>query len=174
MRRPASSRAELASDGCKLSERGASPVMKIVLAVASGGGHWEQLMLLRGAFSQHKVVYVTTLDGLAAKERLAHHILVADCNRDQPMRVLRSGAGLLRVMLTIRPDIVISTGALPGLLALMLGRALGKRTIWVDSVANADEFSLAGLKARKYADLWLSQWEHVAAGVGAEFAGSVI
>jgi hypothetical protein len=38
---------------------------------------------------------------------------------------------------------------------------LGGRTIWIDSIANAGEMSLAGQKAGKTADLWLTQWDSV-------------
>lgn len=36
-----------------------------VLMVASAGGHWQQLMLLREAFDGRDVHYATTLRGLA-------------------------------------------------------------------------------------------------------------
>jgi hypothetical protein len=51
---------------------------------------------------------------------------------------------------------------------------LGARTIWVDSVANAEEMSMSGKLARRFAHLWLSQWEHVAGAEGAEYAGAVL
>ena len=65
-------------------------------------------------------------------------------------------------------------GALPGVVALALGRAMGARTVWIDSVANAAEMSLSGRLARRVAHLWLTQWEHVARDSGAEYAGSVL
>ena len=73
-----------------------------------------------------------------------------------------------------KPDVVISTGALPGVIAIAVGRAMGSRTIWVDSVANAEEMSMSGNLARRFAHLWMTQWEHVAAANGAEYAGSVL
>ena len=69
---------------------------------------------------------------------------------------------------------VVSTGALPGVIALTLGRAIGARTIWVDSIANAEEMSMSGKLARRVAHLWLSQWEHVAEAAGAEYAGAIL
>ena len=33
---------------------------------------------------------------------------------------------------------------------------------------------MAGRKVRPHADLWLSQWAHVAQAEGAEFAGAVL
>src|SRR3546814_312032 len=77
-------------------------------------------------------------------------------------------------LLRQRPDVVISTGALPGFAFVMVAHVLRIRTIWVDSVANAEEPSLAGQKARRFSTLWLSQWSHVADQVGGRFEGSVL
>jgi hypothetical protein len=80
----------------------------------------------------------------------------------------------LITLLKVRPDVIITTGASVGLFALFLGGKLGAKTIWVDSIANCDTLSLSGIKAKKYADLYLTQWEHLADDDGPSFAGSVI
>lgn len=147
---------------------------KRVLAIASGGGHWQQLMLLRPAFAHHDPLYLTTLPGLPEQFGLTRFRIIPDCNRDEKLAVLRTAAALLRAFVTLRPQVVISTGALPGVMALAMGRLLGARTIWVDSVANAEEMSMSGRLARRFAHRWLSQWEHVAAESGAEYAGAVL
>lgn len=145
-----------------------------ILAIASGGGHWQQLMLLRPAFDGHDVLYLTTLAGLPEQFGAAPAALVPDCNRNRKRAVLRASRAIWRQIRTHRPDVVISTGALPGVIALALGRLAGARTIWVDSVANAEEMSMSGRLARRVAHLWLSQWEHVAAAEGADYAGAVL
>jgi hypothetical protein len=73
-----------------------------------------------------------------------------------------------------RPDVVITTGAAPGYFAIRFGNWLRARTIWVDSVANVDELSLSGRKAGPHADLWLTQWAHLAKPGGPRFTGSVL
>ena len=65
---------------------------------------------------------------------------------------------MLWVLLRVRPDVVISTGAAPGYFALRFGGLLGARTLWLDSIANAEELSLSGTKASRFADLTLTQW----------------
>lgn len=147
---------------------------KRVMAIASGGGHWQQLMLMRPAYQHQDVLYLTTLPGLAAQFGASPAILVPDCNRDAKVAILRSTIAIARRMIGFRPHVVISTGALPGVIALALGKMIGAKTIWVDSVANAEEMSMSGKLARRFADLWLSQWEDVAAASGAEFAGAVL
>jgi hypothetical protein len=68
----------------------------------------------------------------------------------------------------------VSTGAAPGYFALRFGKLLGSRTIWIDSLANVERLSKAGLLAGKYADLWLTQWPELAQPGGPEYAGQVI
>lgn len=149
-------------------------VTRRILAVASGGGHWQQLMLMRPAFEGHDVSFATTLPGLPEQFSAHPAAIVPDCNRNERLAALRCAAALGLLMLRRRPHVVISTGALPGVIALALGKAVGARTIWVDSVANAEEMSTSGRVARRFADLWMSQWDHVAAASGAEYAGAVL
>jgi hypothetical protein len=73
-----------------------------------------------------------------------------------------------------KPDVVISTGAAPGYFAIRIGRLLRMRTIWIDSIANADELSMSGAKAGAFADLWLTQWPHLASQNGPKYLGNVL
>lgn len=147
---------------------------KRIVAVASGGGHWQQLMLMREAFSGCETLYLTTLPGLPEQFGLISARIIPDCNRNEKFKAMKASLSILWIMLKVRPHIVISTGALPGVIALAFGRLVGARTIWVDSVANAEEMSMSGLLARRLAHLWLSQWEHVARDSGAEYAGATL
>ena len=81
---------------------------------------------------------------------------------------------VLYVLLRVRPNIVVTTGAAAGFFAIFLGRKLGMKTIWVDSIANVDEVSLSGLRAAKYADLFITQWQHLAQEKGPHYYGAVI
>src|SRR3546814_17303784 len=92
--------------------------------------------------------------------------IVADCNKNTPFRFLLCVGQAILCLLRQRPDVVISTGALPGFAFVMVAHVLRIRTIWVDSVANAEDPSLAGQKDRRFSTLWLSQWSHVADQVG--------
>lgn len=147
---------------------------KKILAVASGGGHWQQLMLMRPAFEGPKTFYLTTLPGLAESFEASPSALVPDCNRNKKLTIIHTLISVTWRMLRLRPDVVISTGALPGVIALAVGRVFGAKTIWVDSVANAEEMSLSGKLAKRFAHHWFSQWEHVAKEAGAEYAGAVL
>jgi UDP-N-acetylglucosamine:LPS N-acetylglucosamine transferase len=144
-----------------------------LLAISSGGGHWEQLMLVRPAFDGAEIVYAVTKEGLAERAGVSA-ILVPDFNAKQPLKTLLGALRVTRLVVRLRPHAVVSTGAAPGLIGLLVGKLLGARTIWIDSVANAERLSLSGRLARPMADLWLTQWEHLARQGGPQYVGSVL
>lgn len=145
-----------------------------VLAISSGGGHWEQLMLLREGLCAGEVVYVNTIPGLAEKANVAPSYVVADCNRSAPIRNLRCLTDIFGIVRKEHPDVVVSTGAAPGLFGLAVGKLFGARTIWIDSVANCERLSLSGRAAGWIADLWITQSRSLARKTGPHFFGSVL
>lgn len=145
---------------------------KKVLAIASGGGHWKQLMLLRVAFSGAKTKYVTTIAGLPEQESLTDFYIVRDCNKNEKLRLLITFFQMLVVVFNFRPDVVITTGAAPGLLGILCGRLSGAKTIWIDSIANAEQLSMGGRLAKRFAHQVLTQWEQLAVD-GVEYKGEV-
>ena len=158
-----------------------------VLAVASAGGHLVQLRRLRRSWSGCAVTWVTTDPGFgpviraeaeADGEPAPGFRVVAEASRWNKIALVRQMLGVAAAVLTVRPHAVITTGAAPGYFAIRLGRLLGARTVWVDSIANAEELSLSGREAAKHAHLCVTQWPHLAdpdpAGPGPQFYGSVI
>jgi UDP-N-acetylglucosamine:LPS N-acetylglucosamine transferase len=135
-----------------------------VLAVASSGGHWVQLSRLRPAFEGLDVAYLTTDPGLRYQVDGARFYSVPDANRWEKFRLTGSAVKIVWVLLRERPDVVVSTGAAPGYLALRFAGFLGARTVWVDSIANVEEMSMSGRMAATTADLCLTQWQHLAGG----------
>lgn len=147
---------------------------KRILAVASAGGHWVQLLRMRPAFEGHEVVYLSTNSGLAGQVAPCRLMVVRDASMWNKGALIIMALQVLGCVLRYCPDVVISTGAAPGFFALFFGKLIGAKTIWVDSIANAEEMSLAGGKVRRWADHWLSQWPDVASKAGAEYWGGVL
>ena len=145
-----------------------------VLALSSGGGHWVQLLRLRPAFKDCDVTYATVSKGYEPEVDGAKFRVIVDGNRDQKLKLILSLFSIAWVILTEGPHTIISTGAAPGFFAIFIGRLLGKKTIWVDSIANAEELSMSGQKAGKYATHWLTQWEHLAKPEGPHYFGNVL
>lgn len=146
-----------------------------IMAVASEGGHWIQLMRLRPAFGGASVVYVSTNPGLASAFNLDNFRCLPDANLDKKLKLMWVLLKAFFLVLKERPTHIITTGAAPGFAVLLCGKLLRVKTIWVDSIANADELSGAGSKAGKVADHWLTQWEHLTEKYpGLEYKGRVI
>jgi len=155
---------------------GSGPVLKgkKVMAVSSGGGHWVQLLRLRPAFEGSLMTYVTVEPSAKVDIDDGDFYAVMEGGRNSPFRLMVSVLQLFFLILKLRPDVIISTGAAPGYFAIRIGKLLGAKTIWVDSVANTQKLSMAGAMVERYADLWLTQWPHLAKANGPSYFGSVI
>jgi UDP-N-acetylglucosamine:LPS N-acetylglucosamine transferase len=144
------------------------------LAIASGGGHWVQLLRLLPAFEGCELAMVTVSEQyrstIAPRSRF---YVVPDATRWNKLRLVYMMLKVACIVLRERPQIIISTGAAPGYFALRFGKLLGTRTIWLDSVANVERLSLCGECIGNHADLWLTQWPQLARDDGPYYAGTV-
>ncbi len=123
-----------------------------------------QLSRLKPAFEGHDVAYLTTEPGHRREVGSARFYSVPDANRNAKGKLALATAKLVWIVLRERPDVVVSTGAAPGYLALRVAKLVRARTVWVDSVANVEELSMSGRLASTKADLCLTQWPHLAEG----------
>lgn len=148
---------------------------KICLAT-SAGGHLTQLLELAESWKKHETFFVTTHEVM--KEKLQQHsqvYVVGECNRQHPIRAIKVLMWCINAMFRERPDVVISTGAAAGCMACFLGKLLGAKVIWVDSITNVERLSLSGRMVRYIADLFLVQWPDLAEQYnGVEYVGAVI
>jgi hypothetical protein len=147
-----------------------------VLAVSSGGGHWVELMRLRPAFEGADVAYVTVNRDYRRDVPGARFHVVNDATRWSKIAALWQAFRILLIVLRERPDVIITTGAAPGYFALRFGKwgRRGARTIWLDSIANVEELSMAGQMSGRFADLWLTQWPHLAKPDGRPECGGAV
>jgi UDP-N-acetylglucosamine:LPS N-acetylglucosamine transferase len=149
--------------------------MKICL-VASAGGHLTQLLRTAKSWQGYDVCFVTTNRAVEAElVKYGPVYIVNECNRNQPLKLVRAVlkcAGLIRRQ---RPDVVISSGAAPGLLMCALGKMTGAKVVWLDSITNVERLSLSGRLVRPFADLILTQWPELAAkDTRLKYAGCVV
>lgn len=145
-----------------------------VLAAASGGGHWEQLMLLRPTLAQYDVRFATTEPAVALQHGVTNAESLPDCNQNMPLQSALCALAALRIVLKHRPQVILSTGAAPGFFCILAGRLIGARTLWIDSVANGEELSMCGKLSRRFAHECWTQWEHLAAGGNPRYFGAVL
>ena len=146
-----------------------------ILAASSGGGHWVELLRVIPAFAGHDIHFATVRQDYRKDiDTEAPFHSLTDATQWTPVRAAVLAVQVFILVLRLRPELVISTGAAPGYFAVRFGKLFGARTIWIDSLANVEQLSKAGSMAGKYADLWLTQWPELAGNGGPEYAGQVI
>lgn len=149
--------------------------LKICLA-ASAGGHLSQLLKLRGSWKGYETFCVTTKEVM--REMLRQHgkvYVVGECNRQHPIQVLKVLLRCIRIVSRERPDVAISTGAAVGCIMCFLGKLLGTKVVWIDSITNVERISLSGRMVRYIADLFLVQWVELTERYSnVEYAGAII
>ena len=149
--------------------------LRKVLAVASSGGHWTQLLRVIPALTSCEIVFVTVLESYRSQVPENKFYVVNDANRWNKLRLITLAIRLVWIISQGNAaDVVVSTGAAPGYLALLFGRLFGARTIWIDSITNIEHLSMSGSLVGRHADLWLTQWPHLAKPEGPHYGGSVL
>lgn len=133
-----------------------------ILAVASGGGHWIELLRLEPAFEDHSLSYMSTNESFRSTVNAFPYYTVPDFSRWNLFKIPLVAWKMFSIMQRIKPDMVITTGAAPGVIALFIGKLLGAKTVWVESMCHAEKISVSGKAVRFFADRVYTQWPHLA------------
>lgn len=145
-----------------------------LLAIASGGGHWIELLRVRPAFEGFDVAYVSMFENYAASIPGSKYYTVPDASRFDKSAAFVILLRAIGIMLRERPHAIITTGSAPMLSFVLLGRLMGARVLWIDSIANSEHMSTSGRIAKKLAQRTICQWENVAKDEGLEHWGRII
>ncbi|TLV03232.1 oligosaccharide biosynthesis protein Alg14 [Dyadobacter luticola] len=129
-----------------------------ILAIASAGGHWVQLLRLKPAFEGHELIFVSTKTSF--KETVKGHKFysIPDASRWNKLKLIYSLICVFKIVFRSKPNIIITTGAAPGLMGIIAGKVIGAKTIWIDSIANVENLSMSGQIATSIADKSYTQW----------------
>lgn len=133
-----------------------------ILAIASAGGHWIQLLRLQPAFLDGEVIYISTKPEFAKMVEGKSFYIVPDGNRNNKLGLIKAIIKIFKIVMKLKPNVIITTGAAPGILALIAGKLIGSKTIWIDSIANVEELSLSGKFAVRIANRVYTQWPDLA------------
>lgn len=136
---------------------------KKILAVASLGGHWIQLLRIAGGLEDdYDVIYCSTHDKCASMVPGHEFYRISDFSRWDAWRFPLVLWQMMKVMRKAGVSAVFTTGAAPGLTALIAARLCGVKTVWIDSVANVEHLSASGRIATRIAHRVYTQWENLA------------
>ena len=84
-----------------------------VLAIASGGGHFVQLMRLSPAWAGHAVSIATVDAGTRLLAGDAPFFTFRDVSRADWWRIPLATLDIARILIAVRPQVIITTDALP-------------------------------------------------------------
>jgi UDP-N-acetylglucosamine:LPS N-acetylglucosamine transferase len=133
-----------------------------ILAIANAGGHFIQLLRLTPAFDGHEVAYMSSIANFKDLVSSNKFYFIPDANRSSKLKLISGFFKVLKVVLKYKPDVIVTTGAALGLSGIVAGKFCKTKTIWIDSIANAEEISLSGKLASKVADRTYTQWPDLA------------
>ena len=152
-----------------------------VLLVCSTGGHLLQLLALREAWDGFSRVWVT-FDKSDARSLLTGERVVyahGPTNRNFGLLAvrnqLRNGVLAFRLLRATRPRVVLTTGAGVAVPFAWLGRLLGARTVYVESLTRIERPSLSCRLIAPVATRIYAQWPELTGAVPrARYLGSVV
>lgn len=147
-----------------------------ICVVASAGGHLSQVLKLANSWKEYDSFYVTTSE--VVREQFGDSVrayVVGECNRKHLVRVVKVLLRCARIIVTERPDVVVSTGAAVGCIMCFLAKLFTAKAVWIDSITNVHRLSLSGRIVRHIADIFLVQWPELAAQYkNVEYVGTLI
>nr|WP_315147217.1 hypothetical protein [uncultured Flavobacterium sp.] len=145
-----------------------------ILAVSSIGGHWIELLRLLPAFEGADIEFVSTKKCFSTMVEGKKFHTVSDGSSWNKYGLLKCFFSIILIVRSSKPNVIITTGAAPGLMAIFVGRLFGVKTIWVDSIANCEQVSMSGKIATKVAHIVYTQWQHLEEGNKVKFQGNIL
>lgn len=140
-------------------------VIKVCLA-ANSGGHLNQLLQLEPFASRYNYFFIT--DRSQFSEGLSHRnniffvekFIIKECIKRRyffgPLRNLWQSFSIIK---REQPDIIITTGAGTAFGSCLAGKLLGKKVIFIESIARVGEPSTFGRIMKFIASTTFVQWE---------------
>ncbi|MCE0493299.1 hypothetical protein [Vibrio salinus] len=148
--------------------------MSKILLVASPGGHFVQLSLIAEKMLGNQRIVVGTYDKSPSFMHCEKYYQIRDFSRTDAYKAGFVSISAIKILMSEKPDLVVTTGAAPGLIFAFMAKITGTKSVWIDSIANSKKLSLSGKIARKFGIKVLSQWKNVAEKNGLEYQGRVI
>ena len=138
--------------------------MKKVCFIASSGGHFEQLMMLKPLMKKYDSFIVTEKTNYSVSNLEFNTYYLHQVNRREKsfiFRMIGNSLKTLKILISERPDVVISTGALATIPMCLFGKIFGKKIIFIESFAKVNSQTLTGKLVYKFADQFYVQWDEM-------------
>lgn len=138
--------------------------MKKICFIASTGGHFEQLMMLKPLMDKYNSFIITEKTGYSVIKDNRKIYYLSQVNRHEKIFLFKMMLNFIKsinIFIKERPDLVISTGALATIPMCMIAKAFKKKVIFIESFAKVTSPTLTGKLVYKFADQFYVQWEQM-------------
>ena len=138
--------------------------MKKICFIASSGGHFEQIMMLKPLIQKHDSFVVTEKTNYSVSNEDIPFYYLKQVNRHEIKFIyymIINSIKTLKIFLKEKPDVVISTGALSTIPMCLLAKIFRKKLIFIESFAKIKSPTLTGKLIYKFADQFYIQWEEL-------------
>lgn len=132
--------------------------MRICL-ICPPGGHLDELISIMDAFNGHDVFFVTRhaeTSGKIIGIRKIHYV------KNPPIPSLLYCIYLIlpciRILVDEKPDVIMGCGGEENLVMSYLGKLIGVKVIYIESLTRVHKLSISGKFILNIADLFLVQW----------------
>lgn len=138
--------------------------MKKICFIASTGGHFEQLMMLKPLMNKYDSFIVTEKTKYSAVKNESRIYYLKQVNRNEitfVFKMMYNFLDTIKIFLKEKPDFVISTGALSTIPMCLIAKLFRKKVIFIESFAKINSPTLTGRFVYKFADEFYVQWEEM-------------
>lgn len=138
--------------------------MKKICFIASTGGHFEQIMMLKPLMEKYDSFIVTEKTDYSVVKDDKKVYYLNQVNRHEKIFIFKmifNAIKSLVIFIKERPNIVISTGALATIPMCIVAKAFKKKVIFIESFAKVNSPTLSGKLIYKFADQFYVQWEQM-------------
>ena len=138
--------------------------MNKICFIASTGGHFEQLMMLKPLMDKYESFIVTEKTDYSVIEDDRKIYYLNQVNRHEKTFIFKMALNFIKslnLFIKERPDVVISTGALATIPMCIFAKVFKKKIIFIESFAKVNSPTLTGKLVYKFADQFYVQWEQM-------------
>lgn len=148
--------------------------MKIGL-ICSQGGHYTEMLQILDAFEGHDIFLATYHCAREQEMSKTTRAYFTDNMGASFCNMIKGSFWALYVLAIERPQVIVSLGAEIALPFFYLGKAMGAKTIFIESWCRVENLSLTGRLVYPVADAFWVQWPQLleVCGFKAEYHGAV-
>ncbi len=139
---------------------------KKLMFISSTGGHFNEMAQLKPMLDKYEYYIVTekTSDKMYLKNKYPKKVsYLIYGTKDNfwiyPFKLFYNTIKSLFIYLKVRPKVIITTGAHTAGPMCCIGKILGSKIIFIESMANITTKTITGRIIYKFADLFIVQWE---------------